>query len=190
MAANVMLKFAIAGVALALGIAATGTPVFAAPRNDDCADCAPPTRYDSEEVIQKIRSMDHSIPNEAPIDIRTGHRGDETKRIKRARNADCADCPPPRTYEDRKVVKKVRDIDRSRVINTVTVVPVGRRIAKEPRHVRYIPIQTRVEIITHNYRVVERPDTVAVEVPRRVRDCGRRSYGRYGSCGPVLRVRG
>ena len=45
-----MLKFAVAGIVLAL--AAAGTPVFAAPRNYDCADCPVSKKYDSEEVVK------------------------------------------------------------------------------------------------------------------------------------------
>jgi hypothetical protein len=51
-------------------------------------------------------------------------------------------------------------------------------------------LRTTVEFITHDYRVVERPDSVTVPayVTPRVRDC--RGYGRYGSCRSLLRVRG
>jgi hypothetical protein len=193
-----MLKFAIAGAVLALGLAAGSATVFA----NDCVDCAPPSRYDSEDVINKIRSMERS-------------RGGETRHATAARRSDCADCPPPRKYDSQEVVKKTRNIDRSRVINTTTVVPVGSRvketnslvirenetrnigviqhnhtiIEKETRYVRRIPLETRVVFVTQHYRVVEQPETVAIPVATR-RQCGRgRSYGRYGSCGP-LRVRG
>ena len=132
---------------------------------------------------------------------------------------DCANCPPPRKYDSEETVKTSRDIDRSRVINTTTVVPAGRHvketnrlvihqntirnvgvirhnhtiIEKEVRYVRRIPIATVVEVVTQKYRVVEKPANY-VAVPagyHPVRDCyrSRRSY-RTGPCGPALRVRG
>ena len=101
------------------------------------------------------------------------------------------------------------------MINTRTVVPVGTRvketnklvirqnetrltgvvrhnhtiIEKEVRYVRRVPVQTTVEFVTHNHRVVERPDTTTVPVTlHRPNGCYR---GRgYGSCRPSLRVRG
>jgi hypothetical protein len=128
------------------------------------------------------------------------------------RKRDCVNCPP-RKYDEQTVIKKVREIDHSRVINTVTVVPVRRRvreinrlvvhenetrhvgtvqhnhtiIEKEIHYVRRIPIETTVNFVTHRYRVVEWPNSILVPATRRVRTC---SHGRpYGSCGP-LRVRG
>jgi hypothetical protein len=197
-----MQKLAIAGAVLVFGLAAASAPAIAAPRNADCIDCPVSDRYDSEELVKKIRKIKQSLANEAPIDVRAGRRGYESK--------------PPRKYDSQEVVKKVRKIDHSRVINTTTVVPVGRRIKetnrlvihqneirhagviqhnhtiveKETRYVRRVPVQTTVEFVTHNYRVVERPDAVSVSViPRRGRECSRGRPGRYSSCGP-LRVRG
>jgi hypothetical protein len=186
---RIILKFAVAGLALLLGLTA---PVAAAPGNDDTVDAAS-SRYDSPEVIQKI--------------------GDTS----RSRTDECSDCQPRRHYDDQKVIKKVRNVDHSRTINTVTVVPAGRRVRevnrlviqnnetrhvgvvrhnhiiveKEIRYVRRVPITTTVNFVTHNYRVVERPAVVSVpEMPRRNYECGL-GLGRYqGSCRPRLRVRG
>ena len=65
-------------------------------------------------------------------------------------------------------------------------------IEKEVRYVRRVPVRTTVEFITHDYRVVERPDTITVPVtPHRPNGCYRgRGYVGYGSCRPSLRVRG
>jgi hypothetical protein len=186
---RIVLKFAAAGIALLLGLTA---PVAAAPQNDDNVDAAS-SRYDSPEVIRKI--------------------GDAS----RSRTSDCSDCQPRRHYDDQKVVKKVRNVDHSRTINTVTVVPAGRRVRetnhlviqnnetrhvgvvqhnriiveKEIRYVRRVPITTTVNFVTHNYRVMERPAAVSIPVvPRRNYECGL-GLGRYqGSCRPRLRVRG
>ena len=186
---RIILKLAVAGTALVLGLTA---PAAASPQNDDNVDAAS-SRYDSAEVIQKI--------------------GDAS----RSRTSDCSDCQPRRHYDDQKVVKKVRNVDHSRTINTVTVVPAGRRVRetnhlviqnnetrhvgvvqhnhviveKEIRYVRRVPITTTVNFVTHHYRVVQRPAAVSIPVvPRRNYECGL-GLGRYqGSCRPRLRVRG
>ncbi len=223
MAANLSLKIFVAGAVLMLGLSA---PAIAAPRDQECTDCPISNKYDSEEVVEKIKRIKKTLANEEPIDVRavradyeTGHirhTGRGSHRSTRNRHTECADCAPRRKYDSREVVRKVRDVDHSRVINTRTVVPVRSRIKetnhlvvhdnvvrntgviqhnriiveKEIRYVRRIPVRTTVEFITHDYRVVERPDSVTVPayVTPRVRDC--RGYGRYGSCRSLLRVRG
>ena len=194
-------------------LAATANPVAAAPRNTVCMDCPVSTKYDSPDVVKRIRN-NRPLANEAPIDVQAGARGHELRRTV-PRNYDCADCPPPRKYDSQEVVRKSQTIDRSQVINTRTVVPVGRRVRetnhlvihkneirntgmiqhnhtiveKETRYVHRVLVHTTVEFVTHNYRVVERPDSVSIPAaPRRVKDCHR--AGRYGSCRPVFRVRG
>jgi hypothetical protein len=210
---NVMLKFAVAGAVLMFGTMASGAPVFAGPAIDECVDCPVSPKYDSEEVVEKIRNVKRSLANEAPIEVST-----DRKRASGFGNNDCADCAPRRKYDSQEVVKKVRNVDQSRVINTKTVVPVGTRInetnslvihqnetrltgvvqhnhtivEKEVRYVRRVPVLTTVEFVTHNYRVVERPDTITVPVTlHRPTGCYRgRGYVGYGSCRPSLRVRG
>jgi hypothetical protein len=210
---NVMLKFAIAGAVLMFGLAASSAPAFAGPAADECVDCPVSPKYDSDEVVEKIRNNKSSLANEAPIDVRSGRT-----RAARSRDSDCADCAPRRRYDSQQVIKKVRNVDQSRVINTRTVVPVSTRvketnslvirqhetrltgvvrhnhtiIEKEVRYVRRVPVQTTVEFVTHNYRVVERPDTITVPVTlHRPTGCYRgRGYVGYGSCRPSLRVRG
>jgi hypothetical protein len=125
---------------------------------------------------------------------------------------------PARKYEDETVIKKSRTIDHSRVINTVTHVPVRRRyrehnhlviheneirhvgvvqhnrtiIEKETRSFRRVPVVTPVYFVTRYYRAVELSDSVVVPVTqRRVFGCHSRWYGRHrSSCGATLRVRG
>jgi hypothetical protein len=228
--ANVMLKFAVAGVVLVLGLAATNAPAFAAPlNNEDCTDCPVSKTYDSEDVIEKIRNIKQRLPNEAPIDLPAGRRGYEPKHnvesrrsheYSRApsRHSECADCAPRRKYDSQEVVKKVRTIDHSRVINTRIVVPYRTRVRetnhlvihknetrhvgvirhnriiveKEIRYVRRVPVRTRVEFITHRYDAVERPDSITVPVrPRYIGKCSDRGglLGTYGAC-TALQVRG
>ena len=240
MAATITLKVFAAGAALAFGLAATSA--VAAPRKDDCADCPISKKYDSEEVIKKIRDIDHSrvinttvvVPARERVadeprrernvkrvretrsyrdENRTNERlSSESRRPAVLRSYGCADCAPRKKYDSEEVVRKVRNIDNSRVINTQTVVPGRTRtketnhlvihrneirhvgviqhnriiVEKEIRYVRRVPARTRVEFITHDYRVVERPDTVKVRVsPGYIGPCGR-----TGSCRSLLRVRG
>ena len=107
-----MLKFAIAGAVLMFGLAASSAPVFAGPAADECVDCPVSTKYDSDEVVEKIRN-NNSIANEAPIDLPVGRR-----RAAGPRDSGCADCAPRPRYDSQEVVKKVRNVDQSRVINT------------------------------------------------------------------------
>jgi hypothetical protein len=208
---NVMLKSAVAGAVLMFGLIASSAPALAGPAIDECIDCPVSPKYDSEEVVEKIRNNKSLLANEAPIDVAAGR-----KRAGGSRDSRCADCAPRRKYDTQQVIKKVRNVDQSRVINTRTVVPVGTRvketnslvirqnetrltgvvrhnhtiIEKEVRYVRRIPLRTTVEFVTHHYRVVERPDTITVPV-QQPNGCYRgRGYVGYGSCRPSLRVRG
>ena len=158
-AGNVMLKIVVAGAALALG-----TPAFAAPRNYDCADCPVSKKYDSEEVVKKVKNIDRSAVYETVTVVPAGRKVKEYNRLV---------------------------IHQNETRNTGTIVHNHKIIEKEIRYVRRIPVTTTVEVITHHYRVVERPDAVSIEVaPRRPRECSRGRYGSYyNSCRP-LRVRG
>ena len=78
-----MLKF-VAGAVLVFGLAASGTSVAAAPRDSDCADCPVSKRYDSEEVIKRIRNIDRSrtinTTTVVPVDGREDEPRRDTKR--------------------------------------------------------------------------------------------------------------
>ena len=89
-------------------------------------------KYDSDEVVEKIRNDSSSLANEAPIDVPARHGSAPPAR----RDYDCADCAPRRKYDSQQVIKKVRNVDQSRVINTRTVVPVGTRVKEtnQPGH--------------------------------------------------------
>ena len=206
---RINLKFAAVAAALVLGLTA---PVLAEPRDDDNVDAAS-SRYDSPEVIRKIGNASRL----RDASTSSGRRSTEAKYLNRSRNGDCFDCQPRRHYDDQEVVKKVRNVDRSRVINTVTVLPASRRVRetnrlvirkneirnvgvvqhnhviveKEIHYVRHAPATTTVNFVTHHYRVIERPAAVLIPVaPRRNYECGV-GLGRYqGSYGPTLRVRG
>ena len=57
-------------------------------------------------------------------------------------------------------------------------------VEKEIRYVRRVPVRTAVEFVTHDYRVVERPDTVTVPVTYRPNGCYRPRPG-YAAIGLV-----
>ena len=61
MVGNGTLKFAVAGAVLAF--AAAGTPVFAASRNYDCADCPVSRKYDSEEHMRETAAAIRAVLN-------------------------------------------------------------------------------------------------------------------------------
>jgi hypothetical protein len=201
-------------VAVMLGLSAPAL----AQQNDDAdveaAVNAAASRYDSPEVVQKIQAN-------RSRDLAPMHFPGSPKHTSRkpARYDDCAHCPRPRKYDSREVVKgRVKTIDRSRTINTRTVVPVHRHvkesnhlvvhqneiretgvvqhnhtiIEKETRYVKRVPVETEVVFVTRKYRVIERGDTVAVPVTVRPR-CTRGRYADLfdnGHCRRIIRVRG
>jgi hypothetical protein len=68
---------------------------------------------------------------------------------------DCYKCPPPKNYDSQEVVKQSRDIDRSQVINTETVVPSKRLI--ETNHLIVHENETRnIGTIQHNHTIIEK----------------------------------
>jgi hypothetical protein len=191
-------KFAAAGAVLLLGLAAGMTEAYAAPRNSDCVNCTPRSRYDSDEVIQKIRNSRASadsapaatrqsadrdsgprlepIHETAPLEpiYEAAPRADATYREEGARTEtrrgggsrpepayrerveECRDCPPPKKYDSEEVVKSSHDVDKSRVVNTVTVVPVAPRY-REHNHLIVHENETRLTgTVQHNNLIVEK----------------------------------
>ena len=68
---------------------------------------------------------------------------------------DCYKCPPPRNYDSQEVVKKTRDIDHSRVIETQSVVPSKRLI--ETNHLIIHENETRnIGTVQHNHTIIEK----------------------------------
>ena len=112
-----MLKYVVATVVLILGFAVSALPAPAAPRNDDCVNCAPPKPY-SEEPARIRQEMDRAGTPDANTNAPVGERAPVADRPADAPRQDCTDCPPPRRYDNTEVVKTSRDVDQSRVINT------------------------------------------------------------------------
>jgi hypothetical protein len=68
---------------------------------------------------------------------------------------DCYKCPPPRHYDSQEVVKKTRDIDHSRVIETQSVVPSKRLV--ETNHLIVHENETRnIGTVQHNHTIIEK----------------------------------
>jgi hypothetical protein len=68
---------------------------------------------------------------------------------------DCYKCPPPRNYDSQEVVKKTRDVDHTRVIETQSVVPSKRLI--ETNHLIVHENETRnVGTVEHNHTIIEK----------------------------------
>jgi hypothetical protein len=95
-----------------------------------------------------------------------------------------AGAAPRQKYDSVEVIRSVKDVDRSRVINTTTVIPFVRVPIAE------VPIVTRVQFIVHRYVVEEVPLTYTFRRKVYVKQCrhGSRSYYAL-SCGRRGRAR-
>jgi hypothetical protein len=112
---------------------------------------------------------------------------------------DCVNCPPPRKYDSREVIKTRRDLERViQTINTTSMAPEkpAESPAKSSPRIYVRPDVTLVNFVVHRYRVIYAPalvsasevqDYPAPSVYRPARIC---KHGRYGSCRPLLRARG
>src|SRR4051812_1340549 len=159
-----MLKYVVASVVLTMGLAVSAPPALAAPRNDDCVNCASPKPYDSEEPARIRREIDRAgIP-----DATTAPAGAGAPVADGAVDApvqDCSGCPPPKRYDSTEVVKTSHDVDQSRVINTETVVQVPPR-TKEINKLIVRENETRnVGVIQHNHRIIEKETRYVKRAP-------------------------
>ena len=78
-------------------------------------------------------------------------RTEEAQPGKRGVAAECDGCEGRKNYDSVEVIRHVKEVDRSRVINTTTVIPYIRG------PVVHVPIMTRVQFIVHRYEVEEVP---------------------------------
>ena len=124
-----MLKFAIAGAVLVFGrVERAGVRRPGPPRNASIARC----RRSTTAKRSSRKSAASSVRCQRSSDRRS--RRDRTARRPAPAHAAIAPIAAPRRkYDSQEVVKKVRNVDQSRVINTRTVVPVGTRV-KETNH--------------------------------------------------------
>ena len=209
-----MLKFAVAGAVLVLGLTA---PVAAAPRDDDMRRL--PRRAATTAPRSSRKSATPAA--RAPTKLRStfGRRSAETQARPPFAHRRLRRLPPRRKYDSQEVVKKVRNIDHSRVINTGTVVPArtarpGNQSPGDPARTR--PATSAWSSTTTSSskkksatsgasrsrpRSNSSPTTTASwsgRPPSRSRcgragdyECGRGDLvGYHGSCRPSLRVRG
>ena len=71
------------------------------------------------------------------------------------RNNDCYKCPPPRNYDSQEVLKKTKDVDHTRTIETQSVVPSKRLI--ETNHLIVHENETRnIGTVQHNHTIIEK----------------------------------
>jgi hypothetical protein len=110
----------------------------------------------------------------------------------------CDNCPPPRRYDSQEIIKKIREIDRSRTINTTEMAPDYAPRREPGAGYRMRSDVTLVNFVVHRYRVIFAPELVpASEVEHRAlyphrphrAACKYGRRDRNGSCRP-LRVHG
>lgn len=112
----------------------------------------------------------------------------------------CDNCLPKR-YDSVEVIKKIREIDRSRSVNNTEMAPDYAPPRETHPSYRVRSDLTLVNFVVHRYRVIEAPAMVPasdageyrpVYRPHRAHRvaCKYGKRGRYDSCRPALRVRG
>ncbi len=143
----------VAATALLLGFVAAASAQ--SPSNStDCVDCSSATGYDNE--LRQDRGASPAPAERGPNITPVIERRDDSRRAGDAPSNDCSDCPPPKKYDSQEVIKNTRDVDRSAVINTTTVVPVAPRI-RERNHLVVHENQTRlVGTVQHNNLIIEK----------------------------------
>jgi hypothetical protein len=72
------------------------------------------------------------------------------------RGARCKNCPQPRTYDSQEVIQTTRDVDRSRVIETQSVVPVSRQYKTTNHLVIRKNLIRNVGVIRHKHTIIEK----------------------------------
>jgi hypothetical protein len=148
-----MLKYAVASVVLMLGFAVSAPPALAAPP------------YSSEEPARIRQEMDRPRAPDVNATAPVGERAPNVDRSADAPARDCADCPPPRHYDNTEVVKTSRDVDQSRVINTETVVQVPPRTREINKLVIHENETRNVGVIQHNHRIIEKETRYVKRAP-------------------------
>ncbi len=102
----------------------------------------------------------------------------------------CVKCAPVRTYDSQQVIRSHKTVNRSRVINTTSIIYRRKFVASRPKVVTRVhaPV-TVVNMVVHNYRITHRPHPdAATRVVYPVAPRCKYGVSRSGSC--VLRVRG
>ena len=112
------------------------------PRDEECTDCPVSKTTTAKRSSRKSSRQKTLVPTRRrstfgpaaattrPRHIRHTRRGHASYRSATPRHGECADCAPRRKYDSQEVVRKVRTVDHSRVINTRTVVPARSRVKR------------------------------------------------------------
>jgi hypothetical protein len=155
-----MLKCALVTALVLVGLGAL-TPAGAAPRGDDCVDCAP-AKPDDDNAARIRPETDRQRAPDADMPAQTESPAEAART---ATGKDCADCPPRKRYDSVEVVKTSHDVDRSRVINTETVVPVRPKVKEYNKLIIHVNETRNVGVIRHNHRIIEKEERYVKRVP-------------------------
>jgi hypothetical protein len=85
----------------------------------------------------------------------TAQQGSDQQYVDR-KDAACPNCPERKVYDSQEVIKTTRDVDRSRVINTRSVVTVSRQVRPKNHLVVHDRTVRNVGTIRHNHTIVEK----------------------------------
>jgi hypothetical protein len=115
---------------------------------------------------------------------------------------------PPKVYDSQEAIRKIRTIDRARLVNATEIAPGDEPPPVPSPRYRVRPNVTLVNVVVQRYRVVYGPEIPPAAVgyrpiyaddgyrpiywphrPHRVA-CRHGAYHRYDGCRPLLRVRG
>ena len=145
-----MLKYAAAVAALLLGLAAASAPAIAGPPD---SDNAPRIRQEMDRSRASADAPEQGEPSSYP------------ERTSETPSQPCGDCAPRKHYDQVEVVKSSRDVDRSRVINTESVVQVPPRVKEYNKLVIHENQTRNVGVIQHNHRIIEKEIRYVKRVP-------------------------
>jgi hypothetical protein len=147
-----MLKIAVAVVVVCAGLAVTA-PAVAAPRDSNCVDCEPAQQPDgSGSATAYTRAAQSTAPADNAPEPNSADSGVPPATPPR----ECADCPPPKHYDEIEVIKNTRDVDQSRTINTKSEVAVPPRVREHNKLIIHENETRNVGVIQHNHQIVER----------------------------------
>jgi hypothetical protein len=138
-----MLKLAIATAVVVTGLAASTPSAIAEPARQP-------------EGSESATSYTRAAQATPPADASEPNAGDAGAPAAAAPASECADCPPPKHYDEIKVIKNTRDVDRSRTINTKSEVAVPPRVREHNKLIIHENETRNVGVIQHNHQIVER----------------------------------
>ena len=149
-----MLKYAVAATVL-LGLTATSAPAIAGPPD---SESAPQIRQQMDQQPDQRTTAGEAAPEQ-------GEPNSYPDRAPALPPKNCPDCAPRKHYDNVEVVKSHRDVDRSRVINTESVVEVPPRQKEYNKLIVHENETRNVGVIQHNHRIIEKEIRYVRRVP-------------------------